>query len=109
MWPCLALTIAGCAPGSAGGVDFATPVVVDLTAARCIKADAAARREATLTVHAPRPDVTGADGRPAVSKGRIKAKTDEMRAAIHRKNGVISRLIRESDRCIDGTATAAGA
>ena len=40
---------------------------------------AAARREAGLTVQAPKPDATGADGRPAVSKGRIKAKADEMR------------------------------
>jgi len=101
--------MAGCAPGS-GVVDDVklTPVVVDMTAGRCVKADAVARREATLTVQAPKPDTTTADGKPAVSKGALKAKADEMRAAIARKNGVIRRLVEASDRCVDGdTGTSA--
>lgn len=106
---CLMLTMAGCAPGSGAGdsVPLTMPVVVDMTAARCVKADAAARREATLTVQAPKPDTVSADGRPAISKGRWKAKTDESRAAIVRKNATIKRLIDEADVCVDGPAPAA--
>lgn len=106
----LTLTTAGCAPGGGAGDNLAlTPVVVDLTATRCVQPDAAARREATLTVQAPKPDATTADGRPAVSKGALKSKADEMRAAITRKNGVIRRLIEASDRCVDGDLSASAA
>lgn len=99
--------IHGCAPGSAGGanIQLAPPVIVDLTATRCIKPDRRARREATLTVQAPGPDTAAADGRSAVSKGRWKAKNDEFRAAITRKNATIERLIDEADKCVDGVAS----
>ena len=101
--------IHGCAAGSAGGADIqlAPPVIVDLTATRCIKPDRRARVEATLTVQAPKPDTTGADGSQAVSKGRWKAKSDEFRAAIARKNATIERLIDEADTCVGVSAPSA--
>lgn len=94
---------AGCSTGKSAGGDLTlSPVVVDLTATRCIKADDKARREATLTVQAPKPDVMSPDGRPFVSRGALKVKVDEARAAIVRKNATIRRLIREGDECVDG-------
>jgi len=98
--------ISGCATGKSADANLApSPVVVDLTAARCIKADDRARHEATLTVQAPNPDVTTPDGRPFVSRGALKVKADEMRAAINRKNATIKRLIRAGDECVDGVGS----
>lgn len=81
--------------------------MVDTAPLRCLQPDPAARREATLTVQAPRPDVTDIDGAPAVSRAALKAKVDEARAAIVRKNGTITRVLDEQQRCIEGGTTPA--
>lgn len=91
----------GCGIGAAADTEWTAPVVVDLTKKRCLPADAQARREFSLTVPGPVPDTRTADGRPAISERRWRDKADEMRAAIHRKNLVGRRLIRESDGCLE--------
>lgn len=95
--------ISGCGPGSVEAVDLAlVPVPIDLASTRCVRPDEATRREATLTVQAPKPDITDVDGQRAVTRAALKEKVDEARAAIARKNGALQRVISESDRCIDG-------
>jgi len=91
----------GCGHGDAAVTEWKAPVVIDLASKRCPRVDQAARREFTLTVPGPLPDAVTADGRPAISERRWRAKADEMREAIHRKNLVGRRLIRESDGCLE--------
>lgn len=99
--------MSGCGPGSAANTEWvAAPVVVDTAALRCPKSDAAARREFGLTVQAPALDAKDADGKVYVTRGALKAKIDEMRAAIRRKNAVGLRALDEQDRCAAGSAVA---
>ncbi len=57
------------------------------------------RRERTLAVPRPRPDVTGPDGRPHVSLGAMQDAIDQRDVVIARKNGVLVRLVDQLDAC----------
>lgn len=99
--------INGCAPGSGAVTEWVSaPVVVDTAPLRCLTSDPAARREFTLTVQAPPLDAKDGDGKAHVSRGAMKAKIDELRAAIRRKNAVGTRALDEQDRCAAGSAVA---
>jgi len=69
-------------------------VAVDLASTRCIEPSAADRAEAKRFVGPP---TVGADGR--VSDDAHRAKYNELREAIVRKNGVIRRAHAEGDGC----------
>lgn len=92
--------MSGCGPGSAANTEWVSaPVVVDLAQTRCLKSDPAARREFRLTVQAPTADAKDGDGKPYVSRGALKAKVDELRIAVARKNATGNRALDEQDKC----------
>lgn len=96
-WPLallLALTIPGCGSGQSADVKWQQVVAVDLAATRCLEPSEADRAEANRYVGPPKP---GADGK--VSDDAHRAKYNEMRQAIVRKNGVIRRDHGEIDQC----------
>lgn len=86
--------MAGCSNGPDGADKWQQVVAVDLAATRCIKPSASDRAEANRYVGPPK---VGPDGR--VSDDEHRAKYNEMRQAIVRKNGVIRRAHGEIDQC----------
>lgn len=64
------------------------------------------RREFSRTVQPPALDTSDETGEMTVSKGALKAKVDEMRVAIRRKNAAGNRALNDYERCASGAAPA---
>ena len=99
----------GCGPGWLSGADvpaWSEPLVIPDSGVRCPEADPAAKREFSRTTPPPAPDTVTADGRPALSIDAWKVKTDELRAAVARKNRAGRRVLTDYERCRSGSAPA---
>lgn len=97
------LTILGCGKD----VDqWTAPVVVDFSAAvGCPELSPKARAEFRRTVPRPKPDTTGDDGKPAVSKRGAQEWIDALEVSERRKNAAGAAIIAEHDRCRGATAS----
>lgn len=101
-----AAMMSGCAigPNANDMPTWSLPLVVNYSTISCPEPDAAAKREFKRTTAAPVPDTTDDAGAPAVSKGALKKKADELRAGEVRKNAAGARVLRDYENCRAGSA-----
>lgn len=96
----------GCVPGGVAATDWAGPVVVDTAPLRCPPADPRARAEFRRVVAAPSAREIAAARAAGQLDGLTRAKIDELRAALLRKNAAGRRALDEQDKCRSGIGAA---